>query len=140
LGIGIGGIMRPIEFRQWLGEERKRMFYGIGAIKEGMWAGMPEVTWSKYPLMQYIGLLDKNGKKIFESDIISYADICSDKWMLEEQRTIGIVKWFENARFEAQEIRENHKGGHYRAFWDWMEDIEIIGNIWENPELLNPNP
>jgi hypothetical protein len=40
-----------------------------------------------------------------------------------------MVKFFEDgARFETQELSMNHKGGHYRSFWDWMIDIEVVGN------------
>ena len=61
-------MMRPIKFRQWI-SERKIMYYGIG-ISEGCWTGMPSVTFSRDPLLEFTGLLDKNGKEIYEGDLI----------------------------------------------------------------------
>lgn len=64
---------------------------------------------------QYTGLTDKNGKKIFEGDVVIW---CGIK---------GIVVW-EGHKFY---IKSN-------LLWDFSDDdcIEIIGNIHDNPELL----
>ena len=77
---------------------------------------------------QYTGLTDKNGKKIFEGDIISIP--------FEED-----VVYYENAEvyFDTE-----HCGWYVRYFddesfslWEYDDcDITIIGNIHDNPELL----
>ncbi|EDH0990716.1 hypothetical protein GCW05_02630 [Listeria monocytogenes] len=70
-------------------------------------------------LGQYTGLKDKYGKKFFEGDI------CWD----EHNDCYGVVK-FEDAKFLYlwENIAED--------LWEVADDIEICGNIHENPELL----
>ena len=72
---------------------------------------------------QYTGLTDKNGKKIFEGDIIK-----ADNWLHQNMKIYTIV--FENSGFYAK-----HKDEDCWNF-DHLENIEIIGNIHDNPELL----
>ena len=70
---------------------------------------------------QFIGLTDKNGKKIFEGDIMS------------ERGCLFVVvydtKW---ARFKLQHIG---RGIQYPE-WNRGVQMEIVGNIHDNPELL----
>lgn len=77
---------------------------------------------------QYTGLTDKNGKKIFEGDIIETPD-----------RLVKVVWFADNAQFDLHFIRykddvtnTNFKGIHMRD----LKEYEVIGNIHDNPELL----
>jgi len=75
-------------------------------------------------LMQYTGLKDKNGKEIFDGDIVKTA---TDKNM--------VVGWSE--RFASFVIkREGWMFQHWFGEAFESTDCEIIGNIHENPELL----
>lgn len=79
-----------------------------------------------YDLMQYTGLKDKNGVEIYEGDIVKvndyYDNICFE----------GIVE-FDNASFNINQFGAMY---HYR----WVDyEVEVIGNIHENPELLEVN-
>lgn len=129
--------MRDIKFRVWdketkhmhiCGEdvhdtinfeiETNRAYYynlqnGCGSLRED----------SDYVLMQYTGLKDKNGKEIYEGDIVRLGTY-----------TKGVVEYSdEYAQFII--INTNTIEYEYEPLADYTK-IEIIGNKWDNPELL----
>ena len=86
-------------------------------------------------LMQFTGLLDRNGKETYENDIIKYHDydesfgkVKYDKWK------IGQIIW-DNEHLRYQSETGNKYGKWLENFYR-MNYIEVIGNIYENPELL----
>ena len=84
-------------------------------------------------LMQSTGLLDKNGKEIFEGDIVKttrfFGRADETRGFYEyEKELIGIVKQLEGAW-----VIETGKGAVY--LWSDIDENEILGNTWENPEL-----
>jgi hypothetical protein len=104
---------RIIKFRAWF-VNHKRMYDAYEFM--GM-SGFSEWVQGKNKLvipMQFTGLFDKNGNEIYESDIVRYsgAESCHK------------VKW------------DLYKWTRGNADLVWTEDLEVIGNIFQNPDLL----
>jgi len=139
--------MRQIKFRAWV-EEIKYMNYTFDAIA---WSGL---KWSKeYPmlcdfsydedefqnaiLMQYTGLKDKNGKEIYEGDILSFIEVDEDSAFGREEKLLGKIEWIN----DCAQFRCVYPSGLRRELYtivgaDYIYDVQVIGNIYENPELL----
>ena len=73
---------------------------------------------------QYIGLTDKNGKKIFDGDVVI------------ESSYIGIV-YFENGEYKItwRDLDEHLR--HGIAFWVKERQLEVVGNVYDSPDLLS---
>ncbi len=117
--------MREIKFRawdkinKWMGDEI--FIYGIGGVYESSETKYDtpniEIEESdRFIVMQYTGLKDKNGVEIYESDVLDWD---KKEWGEPYQE---VAKW----DYELLNMRQN----------DWPEWCEVIGNIYENPELL----
>lgn len=83
---------------------------------------------------QYTGLEDKNGKEIYEGDIVKTTDRVTAKSLIFP---VGVVEfkqqafWICNVPSERPDFTHNETLLKY-----WETDLEVIGNIHENPELL----
>ena len=77
---------------------------------------------TSYHLMQYTGLKDKNGKEIYEGDIVIYTD--------KDLDNTPCVIVFAGSSFSTECVVSKSLGDMYGF------DLEIIGNKFENPELL----
>ena len=116
--------MREIKFRAW--DKKEKWMFPVEQWARNSWVAIPvqtsEEEWElnqlrmeNIELMQFTGIKDKNGKEIFEGDIV------------KSSGGIYEVKW-------------DMVGGFY-PFVDvncLIEDgiVEVIGNIYENPELI----
>lgn len=130
--------MRTIKFRVWNGTD---MVYDVVVGRFGIFHVNPENSGldpndsaslnplnTRYPddipLMQFTGLVDKNGKEIYDGDILK-----------TETDKVMIVKW--NEKFASWCL---YRDGW--AFYHWFgescnpKDCEIIGNKYQNKELL----
>lgn len=88
-----------------------------------------------FALMQYIGDKDVNGREVYENDIIK----CVIRGLNDEKPVICIVKWLqEETRFVAQLVNGFMEIMPLCYRISAMQSIEVIGNIYENPDLLNP--
>ena len=79
--------------------------------------------------MQSTGLKDKNGKEVFEGDILA---IETDEGILN----VNIFWDSEHALFMFESKKYNEKDLLAELVEDNTYPFEIAGNIWENPELL----
>lgn len=81
------------------------------------------VNTGRYEIMQYTGLKDKNGKEIYEGDIVI---------MKDDPEDIGSVAWdSHDMEWVISMATTECKMGGY-----WSYELEVIGNIHDNPELL----
>jgi uncharacterized phage protein (TIGR01671 family) len=88
----------------------------------------------KCELMQYTGLKDKNGKEIYEGDIVIIPTESCDPADQGGKDILEVV--FMNGMFVlTQEDKPKWKPWMATLF-DYEDDIEVIDNIYENPELL----
>ena len=90
-------------------------------------------------------MTDKNGKKIFEGDIVKYKTVCrfTDDEDLKEfgnkhpDKTwnhIEVVKWVKKSSRFAPAPQRNDCEDYYYSTGTY--DFEVVGNIYDNPELL----
>lgn len=86
------------------------------------------VEFDEIELMQSTGLLDKNNKEIFEGDVVRQV---RTQLTTENEVIIGVVTMIEGAWLI---MNDNEQLASY--LWSETDENEIIGNIYENPELL----
>jgi len=133
--------MRKTKYRIWAG---KRMVYDdcymmIDSSDGQVWENRPEgrdnlVDRSDYISLQYTGLKDKNGKEIYEGDIVKYHYFQEAEW--SDYKDCDIIKngeiIFKEGAYHIYED-EDYQPFLTNCCIDW---IEVIGNIYEKPELL----
>ena len=131
--------MREFKFRVW-DSERKRM--SLPFKLDGFTIFFTDDTirfqflsdTNRFKIMQYVEFSDKNGKEIYEGDILRTTmtlvwDLYLDNY-IEETEVITTVVEYQPPRFTQRCVDD----GLLYTFD--MEDFEVIGNIYENPELL----
>lgn len=118
--------MRPIKFRAWDKIEKKwvydpwKLYLNGGVSICDVWATRD------VELCQFTGLLDRYERKIFEGDIVKFRNAVDGVYR------VGYVKYFPP---------EFKICPNYGGVFDFMachkdNAFEVIGNIYENPELL----
>lgn len=121
--------MREIKFRAWdIQTESMRDVLVIDWVNEliDLSGGIIERRPHEVKIMQYTGLKDKDGAEIYEGEIIEFVP-------LETSSNNRVVK-FEKGVFKAELIRS----GSSITLSNFHEsEIKVIGNIYENPELLS---
>lgn len=121
--------MRDIKFRAW-DKYRNKMIYNIqNEFEERITLGMncfgDYLNDKDFDVMQYTGLKDINGKEIYEGDIDSYGYIVTHVGDVKECLGMNCGWYLQRDDFES---------------WCQIvcreDEIEIVGNIYENSELI----
>lgn len=123
--------MREIKFRawviskatnkSWMNHEIEFVGGKINDIFASKGSSFADITY-----LQYTGLKDKNGVEIYEGDIVKGVD-----FKLHAEY-VSQAKWHKNGYWYAF-----NKDGKGIGFLNNIELLEVIGNIYENPELLS---
>ena|SRR3990167_7803182 len=129
---------RIIKFRAWTDnlKDGGKMYYQEVSPEYHLWfspAGYGLMNPS-LKIMQFTGLTDKNGKEIWEGDMLKY----KDKHNLTDDIECGVVV-FQDGTFGINDGWDIfHDFGLFTGVpgCDGMKTIKVIGNIYENPELL----
>lgn len=114
--------MRPIKFRVWDGEK----MHGVSRIDfmaKGYWIEPLDINPQGFlgdrykALMQFTGLHDKNGKEVYEGDIVKFSGDDHVRTAEEADRPVQKITWGSRGWNAPQSIETR-----------W----EIIGNVWES--------
>lgn len=131
---------REIKFRAW-DKEAKEYYYdaeyiydfqcssrGCNAESFGEILEYPE----RYEVEQYTGLKDKNGKEIYEGDIVKMT--CR---VAKDESTLYKVVWDDFLTgYDLINLERSKADVGYLTKYNIKKHFEVIGNIHENPELL----
>lgn len=128
---------REIKFRAWnLATEEmitnETIFiYADGSIEVGGYTTNDEND-SAIVIMQFTGLTDRKGKEIYESDIVQRYSAQTNGARLSKHG-IRVIKWRADS---INIVGWNIGRGRRPNTGDNLRYIEVVGNIYENPELL----
>jgi|WetSurSiteA1Bulk_404760.scaffolds.fasta_scaffold29508_4 hypothetical protein len=119
--------MRKIKFRAW-DKEKNKFVFDFYISLDGEFIEYDNLTIRKnIVLMQFTGLKDKNGKEIYEGDIVK---------MPEPSNEIIEIKWIEKLSGFSPICGLNYDFiSHFPVPGSYLE---VIGNIYENPDLSTP--
>lgn len=134
--------MKELKFRIWIKDEKRyydesdeesymivpngNVTYTSEAYEEdGVWFNDTTSATNDVIVEQYTGLKDKNGKDIYEGDIVEYTTC----YYGNEKRHRKVVEWSE---WDSDDFGEPHNLGYSNL----SECMEVIGNVHENADLL----
>ena len=124
--------MREIKFRAWNTETNKMVInlkeMGVFALQStySIDEFLVIPTNEKYPLMQYTGLKDKSNKEIYDGDLLK----------VELDWGYGLAKIIVEIYFKDGCFRAKALNSHEDTLLIELPPCEVVGNVYENPELL----
>ncbi|MGM9457819.1 hypothetical protein BKP38_03165 [Lacticaseibacillus rhamnosus] len=133
---------QEIKFRAW--DKKDKVMVDVASINfwpDGVLSVLEDVDDAEpqladgYELMQYTGLKDKNGREIYESDILKVTGEDGESY-------VATVKWFGDEGYPAFDLAGIPASWSYDAnalatiFQSGVETCEVIGNIFEDKQLL----
>lgn len=119
--------MREIKFRAWDNRKKQMLEFDLDDAHK-------LIPYTDCPVMQFTGLKDENGKEIYEGDIVHTPAKTDNIWEIywhlngfclgRKRKDKSVLDW------------PTDENGYVCYGRSWV-DIEVIGNIYENPELLD---
>lgn len=136
------GGMREIKFKIW-DKDKNKWLYDYEDITMAIGRMSKYAEEKGWILLQFTGLHDRHGKEIYEGDIVRFAD----KWEWYRGKFAGgILSTAEDKKevltnhkkypYEIRKVEFNEGGFVFATHSEIREYWEVIGNIYENPELL----
>jgi uncharacterized phage protein (TIGR01671 family) len=125
---------RELKFRVYIPDHVKFSYFRLGEFDYSD----RYLYQHQYPVQQYTGLQDRDGKEIYEGDIVKYNP---------DDRTVdreGIIEWsnyYHGWTIRDKQCYPESKYGVFSLACPFMSfnGVEIICHIFENPELLKTN-
>lgn len=119
--------MREIKFRAWDGERLKQVT--LWGFHEGfIMTSKGSMDEDEYKVMQYTGLKDKNGIEIYEGDLITIMN------PFIKQEAIGVAEIVFSHEYVGGWVAQS--ANDYLNIGTRTHMISVVGNKYENPELL----
>ena len=144
--------MREIKFRAW-NKKRKRMYEVLHLHLDsfqGVWATVKgravindqdihiQIQPKDIEVMQWTGMHDKRETLIFEGDIVDFSVFDHNG---SDTQYRGVVKFSSGQWVLWNSVDSEYYGsdGGFMLYWVHQQDdgIEVIGNVYQNPELIN---
>jgi len=129
--------MRTIKFRAWDTKKQQMTGFEFAVTSNGSWLTpyfkLPGEFWkrentSRLVVMQSTHLIDQNNREIYEGDIVKISKIIKEPWIIGWNEAEG--RW--SFVYDTGEVGRNIVPSEIKR-------LKVIGNIYENPELLKAN-
>jgi uncharacterized phage protein (TIGR01671 family) len=144
--------MREIKFRAWGKDTNGDWYMEMSPHNDAILGRQPDCR-----IMQYTGLRDKNGKEIYEGDVVKilHGEWASQHLGNDEQKVMTQEQYLDSLtkQYEVVFATDRFMGKRHIGYNPWQTDdegytytrltpdkfgyVEVIGNIYENPDLLN---